>query len=1144
MSHETLHTGDLTLIQRFEAAWYRHPSPVLDDYLPPASDSQYLATLERLVGIDLRCRLARASSAVEAQEIVLEDYLARFEVLNTPHVMRRLALDEVKARRDSGYQSNDSECARRSPGRGQEANADHPTDPAATRLVAVGTLIGPYKLIKKLGEGGFGVVYLAEQVRPVKRHVALKVIKPGMDSAAVVARFDAERQALALMDHESIARVLDAGTTENGLPFFVMECVDGLPITEYCDAHRLPTKQRLDLFIQVCGAIQHAHQKGVIHRDIKPSNVLVASKQGRPVPKVIDFGIAKALEQPLTKQTLCTQYGQVVGTPHYMSPEQAAGHIRDVDTRSDVYCLGVLLYELLTGTTPIPLARFREAAIDEVLRLIREGEHVRPSTRISQSGAALSRISENRQAQPRRLSTLVRGDLDWIVMKALDKDRARRYDSASAFADDLRRHLDDEPVVAGPPSTAYRFRKFAKKYRATILTSSAVAALLVAATIASTVFFLRANAARAAEASAKRLAIRQAEVATAVTDFLTEDVLDQANPNSTPDRDIKLRTVLDRAAEKIESRFANQPTVESAVHLTIGNSYLGLGEYEAAEKHLQASVDLRERLLGPDQADTLRSRASLAAIYYSQGRLAEAKPIFEEVLEWREMQLGPQHEETISSMNDLATILATEGEYAAAEPLFLRAVHLARESSGAESHLTNMITLHLTDLYQIQGRYEEAEPLLRESVKALEKHAGQDHALAIQSLNHLAGLLLRKGQLADSEALFNQAILRSERVYGAEHPTTLEMLSDRCVLYDMQGRIEESTKQSRTVLEGRRKALGPDHHDTITAMNNLATALFRKGEYENCSEVFEEALEACQRVRGSQHPFVAQIANNLAMAYQKLGRYEQAEFYANQAIQLRERILGADHPETLVSLNNIATLYHDMGRKVESRDILLDVLSRHERVVGTDHPDTLALKYNLAHLHTALGDHEDAEALFQEVLVARQRLFGKENPDTVIVYNGLVDLYINQERYEEALTLSIKAAELTNRVLGERNLYTLIALNNRALAHHKMNDYEQALAQFKEAIYRQSDALGEDQVLTMRTKDNLAQLYFEIQRFEEAEALWLDAYRRLEAGKLPIPGAQRGHLMRSAAERLARLYAGWGRAKQAELWRAHSVAND
>src|SRR5262245_26599048 len=486
-------------------------------------------------------------------------------------------------------------------------------EPGSLPSEGPGTIIGRYKLLQHIGEGGFGSVYMAEQTEPVVRKVALKIIKLGMDTKAVVARFEAERQALALMEHPNIARVLDGGATETGRPYFVMELVRGIATTEYCDQANLATEERLALFIEVCQAVQHAHQKGIIHRDLKPSNVLVTLHDSKPVPKVIDFGIAKAMHGRLTEKTLFTEFRQFIGTPAYMSPEQAEMSGLDIDTRTDIYSLGVLLYELLTGSTPFDTKALLEAGYGELQRIIREKEPPRPSVRISTQGSA--EIARHRRIDVHALSRLLRGDLDWIVMRALEKDRSRRYASASELAQDVRRHLVDEPVQAGPPGATYRVRKFLKRNRAAVAWTATITAALAAGTAGTSWGVLRAtrereeatrnlalaqqseSAARRAHEEADRqsaLAQVKADQARDLTGFLTE-TLALSNPMVTGNAGLTTRAVLDRASNEV-ARLADQPYAEASVRGTIGRAYRSLSAHRLAEPHLRRAVELMRTL--------------------------------------------------------------------------------------------------------------------------------------------------------------------------------------------------------------------------------------------------------------------------------------------------------------------------------------------------------------------------------------------------------------------------------------------------------------------------------------------------------------------------------------------------------------------
>ncbi len=448
----------------------------------------------------------------------------------------------------------------------------------------IGDTIGPYTLVERLGEGGMGTVYLAQQQEPVSRRVALKVIKFGFDTQQIIARFDAERQALALMNHDGIAKVFDAGTTDDGRPFFVMELVEGAPITQFCDERKLDTQQRLVLFVSVCQAVQHAHQKGVLHRDLKPSNVLVTEVDGQALPKIIDFGLAKAIGEPSSGRTDLTRLGQVLGTLQYMSPEQASLTSRDIDTRADIYSLGVLLYELLTGSTPLERERIGAASIDHILQWVREEEPPWPSQRLAEPLVAASAAAA-RDTIPAQLRRLVVGDLDHIVMKAINKDRGRRYASANELAADMHRYLSDDPVEARPPSSVYRLRKMVRKHRTPAAVFAGVTGLIIVGVIVSNVLSIRAT-------RAESQAQADAAIAQEVTRFLQADLLGQADPVQSPDRDLTLRAVLDAAANRLGDRFASQPAVEVRLRLTLANSYLTLGEVTAAELQIDRCLRL------------------------------------------------------------------------------------------------------------------------------------------------------------------------------------------------------------------------------------------------------------------------------------------------------------------------------------------------------------------------------------------------------------------------------------------------------------------------------------------------------------------------------------------------------------------------
>jgi non-specific serine/threonine protein kinase/serine/threonine-protein kinase len=682
-----------------------------------------------------------------------------------------------------------------------------PEDPEATRTSSPeGSLIrrmGNYRLLEKVGEGGMGEVYLAEQEKPIRRRVALKLIKAGMDTKQVIARFESERQALALMDHPSIAKVFDAGSTPEGRPYFAMEYVKGEPITRYCDRHRLTTPERLELFMKVCEGVQHAHQKGIIHRDLKASNVLVAIQNEKPVPKIIDFGVAKATEHRLTEQTVYTQLGVLIGTPEYMSPEQAEMTGLDVDTRTDVYSLGVLLYELLTGVLPFDPTGLRKAGFDEIRRKIREEEPSRPSTRVSTlGGEKATSLSAAHRVELPALRRQLKGDLDWITMKALEKDRTRRYQSATDLAADIERHLTSQPVLASPPSVAYRMGKFVRRHKVGVAAGVVVAVAVVLGIAGTTVGFVRA---KQAEAQARQ----DAETAELTSDFLV-GLFRVSNPRQARGNTITARELLDKGAERIEQELQNRPLVQARMMETIGDVYSSLGLHEEAEPLLKQAVSARRELLGNDHPLTLNSIHALGMAHVRADSFDDAEPLVREALDGRRRIHGDDHRGTLAATNTLALI------------------------------------------YSAQGRLEEAEPLLVRLYERERRVLGEDHEITLLQQNNLGELYRRLGRLAEAESLNLQALEGRRRIIGNDHPSTLQSLESLGNVYRDQGRHEDAAEVYREAYEGRRRVLGESHPKTVSCVSSLIEVLLAADLPDDARPFTQQLIETLREAAEDQ----------------------------------------------------------------------------------------------------------------------------------------------------------------------------------------------------------------------------------------------------------------------------------------------------
>ncbi len=777
----------------------------------------------------------------------------------------------------------------------------------------VGSQIGRYRLVGVIGEGGFGTVYRAEQSEPIQRRVALKVIKLGMDTRAVIARFDQERQALALMSHPNIARVFDAGSTEQGRPYFVMELIEGVPITAYCDAQRLTPRQRLELFVPVCQAVQHAHQKGIIHRDIKPSNVLVTVQDGRAVPKVIDFGIAKATAHTPAERTILTTEGQLLGTPQYMSPEQVDLSGLDVDTRCDVYGLGVLLYELLIGATPFDPGQLRAAGLAEIQRIIREVDPPKLSTRLGRL-ENLASVAATRRTEPRRLGMLVRGDLDWIVMKSLEKERARRYDTADSLGADLQRYLANEPVLAAPPGAAYRARKFVRRHRGPVLAAAIVGLALMGGVTGTSTGLARARAALRSET----LQRRQAEE---LAGFM-ERVFQGVGPSVALGRDTAmLKFLMDEAAHSLESgEMRGNPEAEVRLRVTIGRAYVDIAAFDAAEPQLAGALALAERTWTGDHDLTAACLNELGTLRYEQGRASEAEPLVRRALEMRQRLHPGDSEEVAASLNDQAYLWQQLGRVADALPIFEASLEMRRRLHHGD-HPTIAVGLANTAYCMVVlGRWEEGLAQHREAQAMRRRLYTGDHPELVISSNNVATSLMLVGRAAEAREEFEVTLAMIRRLYPADHPTLAQLLLNVGYCEDRMGKPEEGLAKFEEALGMyRRIHRDRDHEQIAMALEEVGVALQRRGRSTDAEARLRECMAMRERVYPAGHPLAWKAAWTgclLGSVVQAQGRFADAEplllaAYAalkeDPNVPPPSSLRGAGH--TRVTLERIIRLY-------------------------------------------------------------------------------------------------------------------------------------------------------------------------------------------------------------------------------------------
>ena len=870
------------------------------------------------------------------------------------------------------------------------------------------TVIGPYRLAQMLGAGGMGEVWRAEQTEPIHRTVALKLIKAGMDTRAVVARFDSERQALALMEHPNIAKVLDAGATAEGRPYFVMEYVHGVPINTYCDRHRLTIKERLELFVQVCEGVQHAHQKAIIHRDLKPSNVLVEEVNGKPVPKIIDFGLAKAMGPQLTEMTLLTEAGEMLGTPDYMSPEQADRNEHNIDTRTDVYSLGVMLYELLVGELPIGSAELRAAGLEAMLRKICEQEPPRPSMKLKSLGQLAKHPADRRREQPESLERRLRGDLDWITIKTLEKDRSRRYASASELAADVQRHLQDQPVSAGPPTVGYRAQKFVRRHRFGVTVGVAGVMLLLA--------FAASMAVQAQRIATER------DRANRVADFMTQ-MFSVSDPSEALGNTITARTILDTASNQIRAGLAKDPEVQADLMFTMARTYASLGLYATADNLSSAALESRRRRLGPDDRKTLQSMSQFAWILDREGRDDQAEKLINQTIGEASRVLGSEDPVTLEAMDRLGVVLQRKARFDEAERLNRQLVEISSHRLGPENLFTLRSMVSLADAISSQGRYSEAEGIYRRTLEIERRVLGPEHPQTLSTMHNLANRIQEQGHYSEAEGLYRETLAIAQRVMGPEHPDTADTMTAMANTLYYAGNSAEAEKWYRAALAIQQKALGSDNNETTRPMEGLANVLSGNG------------------------------------------RYAEAEKLDRQVLDIRERKLGPDHTDTLLSKFNIGDVLYQEGNLPEAEKFIRQAFDAQNRVLGAENADTLASKAELARILIREAKYREAEEMARQAFETQVRTLGPQHLDTLNSLQFLGTAMVYNHRYDEAKKLFDQILE---KVTKTQFSNVSLVWYNFACVAAAAHDRDEAVAHLREAVnhgYKDIDHIQTDEDL-------------------------------------------------------------------------------
>ncbi len=977
---------------------------------------------------------------------------------------------------------------------GGYTRAESPNRPQVTDSVE--TQVGPYKLLEVIGEGGMGTVYMAEQTEPVKRRVALKLIKTGMDTRQVVARFEAERQALALMDHPNIAKVHDAGATDMGRPYFVMELVKGKPITQFCDEQRLDTEARLKLFQKVCQAVQHAHQKGIIHRDIKPSNVMVAMYDDQPVPKVIDFGVAKATGDELTEQTEFTRFGQIVGTLEYMSPEQAQFNNLDIDTRSDVYSLGAILYELLAGEPPFERVRIKSQALDETLRMIREDEPTKPSTKMMES-ARSPKIAARRMISSDKLGSILRGDLDWIVMKAIEKDRAVRYESASKLADDIHLFLNKKPVSARPPSTFYRLKKYLRRNRTAVAILSLIGLFLligVAGLVASNrVLAAAADRERISKQNAKDRLVQIEKVNEVIISIFQDMNIEKTEFGQDPLAAVLAERLI-QSGKEIDHVLIDDSKVEARMKSELADSLSALGYWDDASKLYCECWEIRRHELGPDARETVESWLSISKCKLEQGRFLEAQADLEKTYQLTRTQFGLEDALTLRCMDWLARAYAESNQLEAGIDLLEKTCRIQARMSGPDSMDTANAMYQLAVIYRKNGQFEEALPLLEQTLSIHEDNLGPAHIRTLNNLNSLAVAHYLGGRFDLARELMAELVAKCRSGLGKFHPLSWQVLHNFSVSISEQGQPDDAIKILGEVLALRTRHLGVDHPDSLSTLNAYGHAHLNAGRFDLAFEIFERSFGLHEQRFGAEDPATLSVRLKIALVLKKLEKNDEAILLLEQTLDISRRALGAKHITTLKIMVALAGALRANGQTARALSLLNDAEAPIKKVIDPDDPLALQRLSSLGAVYLTTGRLDQAlPALEQSVELYKSR-FGLYYEGTQESTHWLAKCYAAKGRPELAISILNEVLECQRQSLGEEHPRTLNTMRGIATLYWRMNDLGESIPRFESTLEISTRVLGRNHRDTLMTLANLSVNYLDAGKVNDAIPLLKEAY--------------------------------------------------